>query len=187
MNFLEAAEIAKQNPGSRFTRGESGLFVVYLSDGKVITSPDQLLTTTRQTEPNTQSDSNKRLEDLEKLLPSLRRTVEVSNAEIAQLRLEVNSLKAAISKIPSSEWSRFEEQQKRIDEQRKADERARIVSLAKSGQLSHQQLTLVADNATSLGIVGDDLDFIKSEVIRTRPPVPYLGDSLVVYSNTDGQ
>jgi rubrerythrin len=171
MKFFEAAEIAKKNPGSHFSRSESGLFVVHMNDGRVITSPGQLTTPLATTDPSRQitNDSTEiRIESLEISVTSLNRQLEASNTEIRQLRTEVNNLKEAIAKIPASEWSRYEEEQRKLDEQRKTDERERIIGLARSGQLSHDQLTLVADNATNLGISGEDLKFVQDEVFRTR-------------------
>jgi predicted RNase H-like nuclease (RuvC/YqgF family) len=189
MNFLEAAEIAKKNPGSHFSRGESGLFVVYLTDGRVINSPDQLSVpakTTHTPQEATYADASKRLEDLERTVASLNRQLETSNTEIRQLRREVNNLKQAIAQIPASEWKRYEEEQRKLDEKRRIEERDRIVGLARNRQLSHEQLDLVADNAASLGISGEDLEFIRAEVIRTRPR-GITKDSLVVHATTDGQ
>lgn len=171
MNFLEAAEIAKKNPGSHFSRGESGLFVVYMQDGRTITSPEQLttpLTTTEASRKTTNDNAEFRIESLGIAVKSLNRQLEASNAEIRQLRAEVNNLKEAIARIPASEWSRYEEEQRKLEEQRKADDRERIIGLARNNQLSHDQLVLVAENATNLGISGEDLKFVQSEVFRTK-------------------
>lgn len=189
MDFLEAAEIAKKNPGSHFTRGESGLFVVYLKDGRIVTSPHHLSASAEQAKAasqDAQPDTSGRLERLESIISSLHRQLEASNLEIRQLRLEVNDLKDSIARIPASEWSRYQEEQRKLDEQRRREERDRIVGLARKGQLSCQQLGLVADNVTSLGITGTDLEFIRAEVIRTRPK-PLSRDSFVIHATTDGQ
>ena len=62
------------------------------------------------------------------------------------------------------------------------------MGLARSGKLGHFQLCLLADNAATLEIVGDDLIFLQGEIMRSAVPAPSLSvNSLVVYSNTDGQ
>jgi hypothetical protein len=187
VNFLEAAEIAKKYPGSALQRGESGLFVVRMSDGRVISSPNQLKTEQEPPLEPRHSDTATRLAHVEGLNQVLSRQREIDRQEIDQLRLEVNNLKEAISKIPASEWSRFEEEHKKLERERQAAEAARLVGLARSGQLSYEQLYLVADNAGRLGISAEDLSFVREEISRKRPSGLLLPDSFVVHSIADGQ
>lgn len=187
MNFLEAAEIAKRHPGSTLQRGESGLFVVRMNDGRVISSPSQLNTEQGQLPKPRHAVGATRSIQVESLLQALSRQREIDRQEIDQLRLEVNNLKAAISRIPASEWSRFEEEHKKLERQRQAAEAARLVELARSGQLSYEQLYLVADNAGRLGISAEDIAFIREAISRKRPSGYLSPDSVVVHSSTDGQ
>ena len=115
MNFLEAAEIAKRYSGSTLQRGESGLFVVRMIDGRVISSPNQLKTAQGQPVESRHADVATRSVEIERLFQALSQQREIDRQEIDQLRFEVNNLKAAISKIPASEWSRFEEEHKRLE------------------------------------------------------------------------
>jgi hypothetical protein len=181
VNFLEAAEIAKENPGSVVSRSESGLFFVRLKDGETVTSPKK----TASPQEGEHESVAVQIARLESLVATQCRQIDVAHAEIRQLRLEVNNLKAAVGKIPSSEWSRFEEEQRKLDELRRAAEAQRLVGLARSGVLSYEQLILVTDNASSLGIRDDDLAFLHEAVRHKRSahtPIP-----TIVYSTTDGQ
>ena len=177
MNFLEAAEIAKQNPGAVVSRSESGLFFVRLKDGRIVSSPYP---------PESANGQQTELSKLESLVLSQTRSIETANAEIRQLRLEVNNLKAAVAKIPSTEWSRFEGEQRKLEEQRRAAEADRLVALARSGQLTFEQLNLVADNASALGISAGDYAFLREEIFRKRSPV-HISAPNIVSSTTDGE
>jgi len=195
MDFFEASEIAKRHPGSRITRNEAGSFIVYLSNGSLMKSAPQPTPKPPSEHPTLPTTRNTSMGQPEQLIDSLRIDLDAATediddirATISKLRTEVKGLRDAIAKIPSTQWSKFEEEKKRLDslasEQEKAKEKDRLVNLAKSRTLTHEQLVLVVDNATSFGIEGEDLDFILAEEIRTRPNGTDLdiNDSLVVHS-----
>lgn len=213
MDFLEAAEIAKRSPGARITRDDTGLFVVYLNDGRVITSPEQqssaptsAVVPQRSIREEAQRDRelkdtvaalHRQIElgdsevrelkrEIDNLIAFVHRRIDRTEAEIRELKHEVNNLKDMLSNIPDSEWERFAEEKDRLDLQGNAEERDRIVGLARAGKLSHEQLQRVADNASRLGIPDEDIEFIQAEIIRTRPRRP-SPESLVVHATTDGQ
>ena len=181
MDFFEAAEISRKYPGSRFTRGPSGLFVVYLRDGRVISSSEQLAEKKSFHSTDVLDD---RMSVAERNAASLKKQFDIAVAEINQLRTEIDGLKAAISKIPSTEWTRFEEAQRAIDENRKKEERLRIVKLAKTHKLSYEQLRLVVDNANTLGLSQEHIDFMRVEMEKK---LPKGFQSFVVHASTDGQ
>lgn len=195
MNFLEAAEIAKKLPGSTLVRGASGLFVVKLTDGRTISAPTDLQPSKPAVREGGDGGTASRLLSFERQLHVVEhelriyaRQREIDRKEIDQLRLEVNDLKESIARIPVSEWKRYQEEHERLQREHEVAEAARLVGLARSGKLSYTQLTLVVDNASRLGIDGDDLTFIRNELDRTRPTgAAREWNSFVVFSKTDGQ
>ena len=186
MNFLQAAEIAKSNKGSILHRGESGQFIVRLADGRVITSPAEL----HSDEPRQGSSEPMSVNEQVELKSQVERLFElrkIDRREIEQLRGEVNDLKSAISRIPESEWKKYEEAQQLEAEKAKAEEASRLVDLAKSNRLTHFQLVQIIDNATKLGIDPEDLKFLKSLAEKSsRTPDSKIENSIVIFSDTDG-
>ena len=104
MNFLEAIEIAKSEPGSVLTRSDSGAFIIVLADGRRICSAQQLAPALTQfTKPaNTTAHANVSTK-VESLDGDAWR-------EIKQLQEEISEIQREISKIPASEWIRLDEQ-----------------------------------------------------------------------------
>ena len=113
MNFRQACELSKMNPGSTVQRNESGDFVVLDADGH---SNEQIGQPRKETQPAARNNSD--CADLE----TLKKALEAAQSEAAHLRAVFDSAnegaKYEISK--SGKWrSKYEELQHQYDRMQK--------------------------------------------------------------------
>lgn len=126
MEYFEAANIAKQNPGSVVTRDDSGSFIVCLAHGAVI-GPSQYASDVLQASLR---HREKQLDDLSRIcddyasreiqlkheiaaltetITTYRGFISQAKLEINQLSLEVESLQSKLAKVSTVEWERIKE------------------------------------------------------------------------------
>lgn len=187
MEFREAAEIAKQHPGSTLTRDSSGSFIVRHEDGTVIGTATQAGFTALQDSLHLEAANLlKKCEELEGVIRTANTKSVAQERKIEQFQAEITILRAKVSKVSQSEWDRIEETERLEVEEHQRVERDQIMSLVRNQALSYERLRLVLDNSSRFGFSKDDLDTINNELERTRPH-GVSPDSFVVYSTTDGQ
>jgi Skp family chaperone for outer membrane proteins len=114
MEFHEAAEIAKQNPGAILTRDGSGTFIVRFSDGRVIGCT---------TESKVDTDALRVERDrFDEILREARTSFEHRERE---LQAEIRKLEARLSKVSDAEWARIAQESQEKQEKERAEYLAR--------------------------------------------------------------
>lgn len=113
MDFREASEIAKKNPGAVMTRDDTGSFIVRLGDGRVIGA-----TSNEQTSTNDES-FREELTEMREQLVERGSIIEKLETEIKALR---NNIETVVSTRLESEKSRLEKIREELSLQKSAFE-----------------------------------------------------------------
>ena len=163
MEYHEAAQIAKQNPGSVLTSDQTGSFIVRLNDGRILGVPqsntaavEQLLQGREKHAKELyriQANFTSREEYLKaeviklgETCTNLRATVSAANFKSAELTQQLETLRTVnavlqtkLSKVSDAEWEKITESDRLQREaeavQRKADRRK--VKCACSGEVEN--------------------------------------------------
>lgn len=127
MEYFEAANIARQNPGSVITRDDSGIFIVRLANGAVVIGSSQYASGVTQgsvPQREKQLDELSRICDdyasreiqleheiavLTETITTLRGSISQAKLEVNQLSREVKSLQSKLAKVSTAEWERIKE------------------------------------------------------------------------------
>ena len=171
MNFREALEITKSNPGSLLTRDNYGEFVVQLSDGSVLTDTETQDADPKDTIHHLRVENDRLLTERRELQIDLESEEEKNinlKAEVARLTSIISSLKDKISDVPDRIWKEIEKQKEEIAEERKKEERARLLKLVESNTLWYEQIQVILDRATQLGFSREERKIIAAAHKKSR-------------------
>ena len=134
MDFRDAIEIARRNPGASVTRGEDGDFVVRQPDGTLLGGPEPASDETEQLRRENErlqqryndafalldearQNHRTELSGLEAKIHQLRILMHAAREENANVVNCVKQLEAKISRVSQAEWERI----KAIDEKDRGD------------------------------------------------------------------
>lgn len=188
MEFREAAEIARQRPGSTLTRDDSGAFIVRLEDGSVIRAPIAAHAEIREkADPKEIERLRTRCENLERIADARDSERAAQAEEIAGLRVELVDLWIKTNRVQDSEWERVEESVRQERAKSANARREQVLDLVRLGGLSFVRLQLIIDASEKLDLSADDLGVVRAEVHRKRMPRGFSYASFGLYATTDGQ
>ncbi len=212
MEYKEASEICRNNPGSYFKRGPTGKFIVYLKNGETISannsqsshqfSQKEYLATPPSHErshitPNKEIEKqNNRIDDLERELSSQTKTIDFlislinSQKEIIdqiltqnyKIRSDLEKLQKSITEIPNSEWNRYKEIKNKEEVEKKEIQRRSIIESARDGRLDYERIRLVLDKSEELNLTENDISLLKEKLIE-KTPEPRGDHGFVVYGD----
>lgn len=146
MDYREALEIARRNPGASVTRGENGSFVVRRPDGTLLGAPslqaDELTRLKHENErlqrryddafallDEAKRDHRAELAGLEAKIHELRSALLAIRDEHANATKKVEQLQTKISKVSAEEWERI-----KITDDKEREELAKATRAARHTQ-----------------------------------------------------
>ena len=190
MNFREASEIAKKEPGSVLTRDEYGEFIVQLPNGSVVSDPVSHGVGPEGTIQYLRAKLDRVLRERNELeieLKSERSKNFNLKAEVDHLAESRKTLEDKLQEVPDEVWMEIEAKKERIAAEKREKERRRLLELIQSKDLYYDQIQAILDRATQLGFSPEEREVITTALGNSehRPSGQVSNSAVVVHSTNE--
>ena len=198
MEFKEASEICRNNPGSYFKRGPTGEFVVHLKSGEIISSQNNRIKYGDPKKINAEISYDeishavfsKELESyknqidelksetasqkntinfLIELVNSQKETIDEILEDNSKFKSDLKKLQKLVDEIPKSEWDRYKEIKNKEAIERREAQRSSLIESAKNGEIDYERIRLILDRSQELNLTENDISVLKQKLIEKAP------------------